>query len=113
MHELSLTQNLVAIAEEHARRAGATVIHDVVLEVGALSGAIPEALEFAFDICSKGTLAEGAALTIRRVPGSGRCTACAAQSPCDVLTAVCPRCGALAFAIDQGLELRVLELEID
>ena len=113
MHELSLTQSLVAIAEEHARRAGATVIREVVLEVGALSGAIPEALEFAFDVCSKGTLAEGAALTIRCVPGSGSCAACAAQSPCDTLTAVCPHCGALAFAIDRGTELRVLELEID
>jgi len=113
MHELSLTQSLVAIAEEHARRAGATVIREIVLEVGELSGAIPEALEFAFDVCSKGTLAEGAALTIRKVPGSGRCTACAADSPCETLTAVCPRCGALAFAIDQGTELRILELEID
>jgi hydrogenase nickel incorporation protein HypA/HybF len=113
MHELSLTESLVAIAEEHARRAGATVIREVVLEVGALSGAIPEALEFAFDVCSKGTLAEGATLTIRRVPGSGSCADCAAQSPCDALTAVCPRCGALAFAIDRGTELRVLELEID
>ena len=89
MHELSLTQSLVAIAEEHARRAGATVIREIVLEVGELSGAIPEALEFAFDVCSKGTLAEGAALTIRKVPGSGRCTACAADSPCETLTAVC------------------------
>lgn len=113
MHELSLTQSLVAIAEEHARRAGATVIHGITVEVGALSGAIPEALEFAFEVCSKGTLAEGAILNLRRVPGHGRCAACAVAADCQELTAVCPACGALAFELDAGTELRVLELEID
>jgi hydrogenase nickel incorporation protein HypA/HybF len=113
MHELSLTQSLVEIAEEHARRAGATAIRGITLEVGALSGAVPEALEFAFDVCSKGTLAEGAVLTIRRRAGHGRCAACGVAADCAELTAVCPVCGALAFDLDAGRELRVLELEID
>jgi len=113
MHELSLTQSLVEIAEEHARRAGATVIRGITLEVGELSGAVPEALEFAFDVCSRGTLAEGAALILRHVPGHGHCAACAVEAECHELTAVCPTCGALAFELDAGLELRVLELEID
>lgn len=113
MHELSLTQSLVAIAEEHARRAGGTIIRSITVEVGELSGAIPEALEFAFDVCSKETLAAGATLVIRRVPGHGRCAACTAEAACPELTAVCPLCGALAFEPDAGLELRVLELEID
>ena len=113
MHELSLTQSLVEIAGEHARRAGGTVIRSITVEVGELSGAIPEALEFAFDVCSKGTPAEGAALILRRVAGHGCCTACAAAAPCHELTAVCPACGALAFELDAGTELRVVELEID
>lgn len=113
MHELSLTQSLVAIAEDNARRAGAKVIRSITLEVGELSGAIPEALEFAFDACSQGTLAEGATLIIRRKPGHGKCTACHHEGDCHELVAVCPQCGALAFAIDGGTELRVLELEID
>jgi hydrogenase nickel incorporation protein HypA/HybF len=113
MHELSLTQSLVEIAEEHARRAGATVIRSITVEVGALSGAVPEALEFAFDVCSRGTLAEGAILTLHLVPGHGRCAACGAATACPELTAVCPVCSTLAFELDAGLELRVLELEID
>ena len=113
MHELSLTRSLVEIAEDHARRAGAQVIRSVTVEVGALSGAIPEALEFAFDVCSQGTLAEGAALVLKRVPGHGRCATCAASAACHELTAVCPACGALTFEIDAGTELRVVELEID
>ena len=113
MHELSLTQNLLDIAEEQARAAGAKVILGITLEVGALSGVVPEALEFAFDVCSRGTMAEGATFTIRRVAGHGRCTACAAAAVSAELTAVCPVCGALAFELDAGFELRVLELEVD
>ncbi len=55
MHELSLTQNLVATAEEFARRENAAVIISLTLQIGALSGVVPEAVEFAFDVCSKGT----------------------------------------------------------
>jgi hydrogenase nickel incorporation protein HypA/HybF len=113
MHELSLTQSLVEIAEEHARRAGARVIRRITLEVGMLSGAIPDALEFAFDVCSKGTLADGAVLSIRHIPGHGRCLTCGTEASGHDLTAVCPACGALAFELDAGLELRILELEID
>ena len=113
MHELSLTQSLVAIAEEHARRAGGTIIRSITVEVGELSGAIPDALQFAFDVCCRGTLAEGAALILNVVPGHGRCLACAADTACHELTAVCPSCGALAFELDAGRELRVTEMEID
>ena len=113
MHELSLTQSLVAIAEEHARQAGGTVIRSITVEVGELAGAIPEALEFAFDVCSKGTLADGAVLILRRIPGHGHCAACATEADCHELIAVCPQCGSLAFELDAGRELRVVELEID
>jgi hydrogenase nickel incorporation protein HypA/HybF len=113
MHELSLTQSLVEIATEHARRAGATAIRSITIEVGDLSGALPEALEFAFDVCRTGTLAAAATLNIRRVAGRGLCRECTADAEVAQLTAVCPACGALAFELVAGLELRVLELEID
>jgi hydrogenase nickel incorporation protein HypA/HybF len=113
MHELSLTQSLVSIAEEHARNAGARVIRNIILEVGELCGADPEALVFAFDVCSRGTLAEGAALSIRRVAGRGICKACAATVACRIPTVLCPYCGALAVVIDTGSELRILALEVD
>jgi hydrogenase nickel incorporation protein HypA/HybF len=113
MHELSLTQSLVEIAAEHAQRAGATAIRSITLEVGDLSGALPEALEFAFDVCRTGTLAAEATLNIRRVAGRGHCTACAADAEATQLSAICPACGALAFELVAGHELRILELEID
>ena len=76
MHEVAITLNIVEICEETARRQGATVIRSVTVELGELSGVIPEAVEFCFEACSKGTILEGASLIIHRIPGRGRCDAC-------------------------------------
>ena len=59
MHELGMTRNLVAIVSERA--AGQKVLR-VTLEVGRLSGMLPEAIRFCFDVCSQGTPLEDAAL---------------------------------------------------
>jgi len=47
MHELSLTQSLVEIAVDHAQREKAREILSITIEIGSLSGTIPEAVEFA------------------------------------------------------------------
>lgn len=113
MHELSLTQNLVEIATEHARRAGASAITAVTLEIGALSGVIPEAVEFAFEACSKGTMAEGAVLEIVTVEGLGHCRDCDREWPMTALTDPCPQCGAFALDVLQGQEMTLIEMEIE
>ncbi|MEC7192467.1 MAG: hydrogenase maturation nickel metallochaperone HypA, partial [SAR324 cluster bacterium] len=46
MHELSITQNLVAIVEEHARGQR---VKRVTLEIGKLSGVMADAIRFCFD----------------------------------------------------------------
>jgi hydrogenase nickel incorporation protein HypA/HybF len=113
LHELSLTQNLIEIAEEHARREGATAITVVTLEIGALSGVIPEAMEFAFEACSKGTLADGATLEIRRIPALGRCLECAKECAIESLLDGCSECGRFALDVLQGQEMDLTEMEID
>ena len=61
MHELGITRNVVAIVGERAQ--GQKVLR-VTLEVGRLSGMLPDAIRFYFDVCSKGTPLEGATLQI-------------------------------------------------
>ncbi len=113
MHELSLTQSLVDLAIGYADRENAAAIRSVTVEIGALSGVMADAVEFAFDVCSKGTLAEGARLDIRHTPGIGRCQACGEQVEIEALSYVCPACDCLALEILQGREMRFLEMEID
>jgi hydrogenase nickel incorporation protein HypA/HybF len=110
MHEMSITQSVVEICEGHA--AGRRVT-DVVLEIGELSGVVPDSIEFCFEACVKGTLLEGARLQLEIVPGIGECPACGVRHPITTLFAPCPDCGAFGLSIVSGEELRVKELELE
>lgn len=110
MHEMSITQSVVDICEGHAVGRRVT---DVVLEIGELSGVVPDSIEFCFEACSKGTLLEGARLKMELVPGIGRCHACQLQSAIATLFEPCPGCGAFGLSIVSGEELRVKELELE
>ena len=109
MHELSLVHGVVDICEQHAD--GRRVLA-VTLEIGALSGVVPEALEFCFDAATRGSLLEGARLVIERVPATGLCSRCGQVSPMETYFDPCPNCGALALELRSGDEMRVKDLEV-
>ena len=81
MHEMALTQGIVELAVETAKREGATRVRRVFADIGVLSHVEPEALLFCFDAVSAGTIAEGATLEIERVPGAGWCMDCGKTVP--------------------------------
>jgi hydrogenase nickel incorporation protein HypA/HybF len=113
MHEMALCEGLVDLVEEEARKAGATRVRTVVLEVGALGHVAPEAMAFCFDAVSRGTLAEGARLAIERTPGAGWCLDCEAVVPLSERFGACPTCGHHRVQMTAGDELRLRELEVD
>jgi hydrogenase nickel incorporation protein HypA/HybF len=110
MHEMALTQSIVAICGEHA--AGRRVI-SVTLEIGDLAGVVPEAVEFCFDACTRDTLMEGAKLVIQRVPAVALCQECGAKAAVRACFDPCPVCGGYGLGLISGEELRVKELEVD
>ena len=110
MHELSLVQGVVDICEQHS---GGRRVLEVTLEIGALSGVVPEALEFCFEAAAKETLLEGAKLIINRVPATGFCTVCGVVSKMETYFDSCPCCGALGLDLSSGDEMRVKDLEVE
>jgi hydrogenase nickel incorporation protein HypA/HybF len=113
VHELGLTQSIVDLALEYAAREDADRIVSVAVEIGSISGVIPEAVEFAFDVCRKGTIAEGARLEINHIPGRADCLECKQQVEIDAPTHVCPHCGGLSLKIIQGQEMKFTEMEVE
>lgn len=109
MHELSVTQGIVEICLEHA---GGSRVTAVVVEIGDLSGVVPEAVEFAFEACTLGTPLEGARLEIVRIPPRARCGECLIDFPVSSHFDPCPSCGGHRITITAGEELRVRELEV-
>ncbi len=113
MHELGITSSIVEIAERHARDQGAKEVVSVTVAIGELSGVVPEAVEFCFEACTRGTTLEGARLIVERIAGRGLCHGCGAEIPLDIHTFACTQCGALGLQRVQGEELRIIEMEVD
>ncbi len=113
MHELGITQSIVEIAEQNARDNQAQKVLSVTVEVGSLSGVVPESLEFCFEACSNGTLLEGAKLLVELIQAQARCCDCGQQFPLKELLGCCPRCDSAASDLLSGEEMRVKEMEID
>ena len=113
MHELSIMQSALSLALDQARQAGAARVHTIRLRIGALSGVVPDALEFAFEALTPGTMAEGAQLAIEHVPARFWCTTCTQEFQSDDLFAECPGCHSLSGELRAGREMEVASLEID
>jgi hydrogenase nickel incorporation protein HypA/HybF len=112
MHEMAIAENMLEIVETTARGNGATRVRIVCLEIGALSHVAPEALRFCFDAVTRGSIADGAQLTIVTTPGAAWCMPCGETVPLERLGEACPRCGSYQLTVAQGDELRVREIEI-
>ena len=110
MHEMSITQGIIEICEQHA---GGRRVLSLDVEIGELSSVVPDAVEFCFEACSRGTLLEGARLNIVRIPGRGHCLDCGTDTPLTAVFGSCARCGGYRVTIEAGEEMRVREIEID
>jgi hydrogenase nickel incorporation protein HypA/HybF len=108
MHELSITESVVATVSEHV---GSSPVRSLTLEIGRLSGVVPDAVRFCFEVCAQGTPCEGARLEIVDVPGRARCRDCANEIELPDAIALCP-CGSANLAITGGQQLRIRQLEI-
>jgi hydrogenase nickel incorporation protein HypA/HybF len=110
MHELAIAESVLAIVERHA--AGRRVV-EVQVRVGHLRQVVPSALEFAFELAGRGTVAEGATLVLEQVAAAGRCRACGERTTFAAFPFVCEACGEWDIELTQGQELQVEALELE
>ena len=114
MHELSIALSLVEAAEQAASNAQAERVNYLRVEVGALSGVVPEALRFSYDVAVQGTLLEGSELRIEETPVVVFCDACDRERELRELHAFrCPVCGEPTAKMLRGKELEILDMEIE
>jgi len=96
-----------------ARQAGAARVHAIRLRVGALSGVVPDALQFAFEALSDGTPAQGARLIIEDVPARFWCAACSQEFAAARMFSECPGCHRPSSVLRAGREMELTSLEVD
>ncbi|MFM7152096.1 MAG: hydrogenase maturation nickel metallochaperone HypA [Gemmataceae bacterium] len=113
MHEVSLMENALELAKDHAMAQQATRIHRIHLRVGRLSGVVADALRFAFEGLKPGTLAEDAILEVEEVEVVCLCQSCQIEFPSADWIHQCPGCGeSREVTILQGTELELVSLEV-
>ncbi|MBI4665438.1 MAG: hydrogenase maturation nickel metallochaperone HypA [Nitrospinae bacterium] len=110
---MSVAISVAQIAETHAREKNASRILSVTVEVGELSGVMPDALAFCYEAAVKGSLAEGSQLVIEKIAAKAQCPDCGLSFAPENRIFICPKCEGLSAAMVAGEELAVRQMEIE
>ena len=113
MHEMSICESILGILKEQAAAQKFETVKRVRLEIGPLSGVEIEALKFGFDVVTRGSLAESAALEIVETQASAWCMPCGETVAIRERFDACPKCGSHQLQVTTGEELRIKELEVN
>jgi hydrogenase nickel incorporation protein HypA/HybF len=113
MHEVAIMTEAVRMAVESAVAAGARRVTMLKLRVGALSGVVPEAMRFAWDLVRQGTMLADARLEIESVAARCWCATCQAEFESKDFFSECPRCQGVSGELRQGRELDIAAVEME
>ena len=112
MHELSVTESILAIALKHAAQAQATKVTDIHLVIGRLSSIVDESVQFYWDIISKDSIAENSKLHFHRVEAEIECLECDHHYKLENELIPCPECGSINIKFITGDEFYMESIEI-
>lgn len=113
MHELSIVQSLVTMADGYARENNAKSVKYLVLEIGQMTGVIPRYVaDYYGDVC-QGTLLEGSELRIEEVAPLAFCRECGNTFSPTEQGQPCPACGQSNSEIIVGDKLLLKEMAFE
>ncbi len=114
MHELGIAQSLFDVAMEHLRSSGRSRVTGLKIRVGELSTVDPGSLTFCFVEVARRTPADGARIDVVKVPAKFRCRSCGRSYEGSPLRAgSCAECGAPEVDLIGGMELELVELQLE
>jgi hydrogenase nickel incorporation protein HypA/HybF len=115
MHELSIARGLIDVACEALARCEPPParVQSVLVRIGALSGVVPEALEFCYGLSVKGTALAGSRLVVQEQPVVVFCPRCLENRTLgEDLRFRCPVCNTPTPELVHGRELELISMEL-
>ncbi|HEB32532.1 MAG TPA: hydrogenase maturation nickel metallochaperone HypA [Spirochaetes bacterium] len=115
MHELSVTKSILDILLKHAASNDVSRIINVHLKIGELSDLEGEWIQRYFDYLSKGTVAQGAVIKIKKAPVQFTCDKCFTVFSIDIKKVEeihCVKCGSAECTLKTGMEYYVEDMEV-
>ena len=113
MHEVSICESILDIVLMNAERERARKVTSVRLKVGEMAGVVEDALRFAFEVVSKGTVAEGARLDIENVPLMAHCRSCKREFHIVGYAFSCKHCDSPEIEVISGRELQIEDIDLE
>ena len=112
MHEMSLVEGIRRVVEDQARTHAFERVTVLRIEIGRFAGVEKPALDFAFDVVMRGSVAEGARLEMIDLPGRAMCYDCARDVEIEDRLSPCPDCGGGRLMPVSGDEMRIKDMEV-
>jgi hydrogenase nickel incorporation protein HypA/HybF len=115
VHEVSIALAIIDEISERATAENIEAIEMVRLRIGVMTGVVPDALQFAWDLAAEGTVAAGSRLEIERVALTIACATCACERPVEdraIPVPICAVCGDSSTEIVRGRELLIVAMEV-
>ncbi len=111
MHELGLTDALLRMVRNIAKKEELTHVESVTLEIGELSGVVPHYMTDCWTAVTDGTEYADTKLIIETVPGIASCMDCDEEFRIDLNSMRCPFCGSHNLTPVSGRDMTVKEIE--
>ena len=111
MHELGLTDALLRMVRDVAKKEELTHVESITLEIGELSGVVPHYMTDCWEAVTDGTEYQGTRLIIETVPGIASCMDCDEEFRIDLNSMRCPFCGSHSITPVSGRDMTVREIE--
>lgn len=112
MHELGIVFYIIDDVKEIAAANSATTVSRVTLQLGEVSGVVPDLLQSAWEwACKREPLMDGARLEIEDIPAVTYCEGCGAEYGTAEHGKICPACGSEHTYLLRGREVMIKEIE--
>lgn len=113
MHELSIASNLIDIVNQATEGRDVSRVTALRIVIGEMSTVVPDSLRFAFEVVSRGTIAEDARIDFEKKPLVGRCRDCGEEFQIKEYVFQCPGCRSPKVKIVSGREFLLESIDCE
>jgi len=113
MHELAVTESILAITLKYAKQASARRVTDIHLVIGQLTSIVDDSVQFYWELISEETLAKDAQLHFNRIAARMKCLSCGQEFEMNGRLNPCPACQSYSLEVTAGEEFYIESIEIE
>lgn len=110
MHELSVVLEIFELVEEIMTEQDLKKVSSVSVQVGELSGILPDYFKECWKVSRIGSVFENTELILDYIPAVAKCT-CGCEYEMQKNSRICPKCHKTDYAIIRGREFMVSQIE--